>query len=189
MTIIDEKKDLRKQMLTQRAKLDKQKKTQYDQWICDSIWKIIKANNYKTVHCYLPMGTEINILPLIERMLGDNITVVTPKTLPKRKLQNLVLKSLTAIEKGVFGTSHPANANEYNGDYDLIIVPGLAFNKANYRLGYGGGYYDNFLNQHPNSYKLGIFYPFQKMEYVPLEEHDMQLDGILVDEEFDVLKN
>jgi 5-formyltetrahydrofolate cyclo-ligase len=179
MTIIEEKKRLRKQMLFERTTLDKQKKEEYDQWICQSIWEIICNHSFKNVHCYLPMGTEINISPLIEKMLNENIIVVTPKTLPKRELQNLILRSLNELEKGVFGTSHPANAKEFLGQYDLIIVPGLAFNDANFRLGYGGGYYDNFMAQYPEAYKLGICYSFQKVEHIPLETHDVKLDAIL----------
>jgi 5-formyltetrahydrofolate cyclo-ligase len=55
----------------------------------------------------------------------------------------------------------------------------LAFDAANYRLGYGGGYYDGFLRQHPEAYKLGICYPFQKVKQVPLEAHDVRLDAVL----------
>lgn len=112
-------------------------------------------------------------------MLNSKVTVVTPKTLPNRKLQHLTLKSLDEVEKGVFGTSHPANTKEYLGEYDLIIVPGLAFNDANHRLGYGGGYYDNFLTQHPLAFKLGICYAFQNVEYIPMEPHDVILDEII----------
>lgn len=179
MTIIEQKKELRKQMLFKRAKLDKQEKAQYDQWICEKLWALIRQQNYKNVHCYLPMGTEINIFPLIEKMLGEGITVITPKTLPKRRLENLILTSLQELEKGVFGTSHPANATAFFGPYDLIIVPGLAFNESNFRLGYGAGYYDNFMVEYPLAYKLGIAYPFQKVEEIPLESHDVQLDDVL----------
>ena len=113
-------------------------------------------------------------------MLTKNIKVITPKTLPKRQLENLELHALNELEKGVFGTSHPANSEIYSGNYDLIIVPGLAFDNQNYRLGYGGGYYDTFLEQHPNAFKVGIFYPFQKVSTVPKEKHDVCLDTILV---------
>ncbi|MCB0653171.1 MAG: 5-formyltetrahydrofolate cyclo-ligase [Saprospiraceae bacterium] len=181
MTITDQKKKLRKQMLLQRAKLDQQKKTKYDHWVCQSLWETIEDKGVKNIHCYLPMGTEINISPLIEKMLKEKITVITPKTLPKRKLQNLVLNSLDDLEKGVFGTCHPARSEEYLGQYDLIIVPGLAFDHSNFRLGYGGGYYDNFLGQHTKACKIGICYPYQKMEWIPLEEHDVRLDEVLWD--------
>jgi 5-formyltetrahydrofolate cyclo-ligase len=171
-------------MLLKRAKLVKPAKKKYDEWICNSLWNSIKKHNFKKVHCYLPMGTEIDIKPLINKMLQAKITVVTPKTLPKRRLQNLVLSSLNDLEKGVFGTSYPANATAFIGTYDLIIVPGLAFNRSNYRLGYGGGYYDNFMAQHPTSKKIGICYPFQIIEEIPLELHDLKIDDVLVNLEF-----
>lgn len=184
MTISNQKKILRSKMLVKRARLKKQSKKGYDNWICESLWLTIKERNYKTVHCYLPMGTEINIKPLIEKMLEENMTVVVPKTLPKPKMQNLVLRSFDNLEDGVFGTKHPANAEEFLGTYDLIIVPGLAFDKTNYRLGYGGAYYDNFLVHHSNTSKIGIFYPFQQVEKVPLEPHDIQLVEIMVNQDF-----
>ena len=96
----------------------------------------------------------------------------------------MVLNSLDDLEKGVFGTKHPTGENEFDGEYDLIIVPGLSFDRNNYRLGYGGGYYDNFMVNYPAAKKIGIFYPFQEIENVPSETHDMMLDEILVDKEF-----
>lgn len=179
MKIDEEKKTLRKVMLTKRAQFDALTKEKYDKWICGALEKMIDEKNCQTVHAYLPMGKEINITPLLEKLLSKKITVVTPKTLPKRKLENRVLTSLTDIEKGVFGTTHPTNPEEYTGTFDFIIVPGLAFDNRNYRLGYGGGYYDNFLIKHPHAFKAGIFYPFQQVEKVPTEPHDLALHTIL----------
>lgn len=183
MNISDQKKVLRGQMRAQRGELKKPVKEDYDQWVCQSIWELIEAKGYQTIHCYLPMGHEIDIIPLIEKMLDAAKTVITPKTLAKRNLRHLRLTSLAELEAGVFGTRHPAHAQEYSGAYDLIIVPGLAFDSANYRLGYGGGYYDGFLLQHPTAYKLGICYPFQRVKNVPVEAHDIQLNAVLVRED------
>ena len=180
MNILQQKKTLRAEKLKQRTQLSNSYKKEYDLWICQQLEQLIEAKNYKTIHAYLPMGKEIDITPLLENLLAKDITVVTPKTLPKRKLENRVLTSLNNIEKGVFGTTHPANPKEYKGTFDLIIIPGLAFDDNNYRLGYGGGYYDNFLINHPTAYKLGIFYPNQKVHKVPTETHDLQLDEILI---------
>ncbi|MCB0401158.1 MAG: 5-formyltetrahydrofolate cyclo-ligase [Flavobacteriales bacterium] len=171
---------MRKEMLVKRAKLDNNYKKKYDLWICNELENIIETNNYKIVHAYLPMGKEINISPLLKNLLQKNITIVIPKTLPKYQLENRILTSLTDIEKGVFGTTHPANSKEYKGNFDLIIVPGLAFDNNNYRLGYGGGYYDNFLVHYPFASKIGIFYPEQEVLKVPTEKHDIRLDKILI---------
>ncbi len=177
--ILDEKKALRKVMFGKRGALDAAIKIEYDNWICAQLEQLIVTNNYKVVHCYIPLPGEINISPLIEKLLQLKITVVSPKTLPKRKLENRILKSLSEIEVGIKGTEHPAAAIIYNGKFDLIVVPGLAFDQNNYRLGFGGGYYDNFLVTQSEAFKVGIFYPFQKVPSVPVEPHDICLDTIL----------
>lgn len=174
-----EKKELRQEMLAKRDALDATAKAQHDKRICASLAQLVEGRKMKVVHCYLPMGSEINIFPLIEQLLQKGITVVTPKALKKRQLQNLILNSLSELEDGIYGTQHPANSTEYTGQFDLFIIPGLAFDKSRYRLGYGSGYYDSFLHTQPHAYKLGICYPFQVIDTVPTEAHDVQLDDIL----------
>lgn len=177
--IREQKKALRKQMRQARRRLDPIVKKKYDNWLCHQLWQRIQQTASQKVHCYLPMESEIDIRPLIQQMLATNILVVNPKVISNRKLEHLKLDSLQAVQRGVFGTSHPAGAQVYSGSYDLIIVPGLAFDEENKRLGYGGGYYDQFLLQHPQALQIGLFYPFQKVERVPQEDHDQALDEIL----------
>ena len=83
------------------------------------------------------------------------------------------------LENFIYVPQHPANSEEYKGDYDIILVPGLAFDHQLNRLGYGAGYYDTFLNMHPASIKIGVCYPFQVIENVPTEDHDVALDVIV----------
>jgi 5-formyltetrahydrofolate cyclo-ligase len=178
--IVQIKKSLRQEMLSKRVNIAIKDKAVYDAWICDQIFEIISTRNAKVVHAYLPMGKEINITPLLKQLLKEGLKVVTPKTLPQRVLENRVLHDLNQLEDGVFGTKHPLNADVYEGTFDLAIVPGLAFDENNYRLGYGGGYYDNFLINHKSTYKVGVFYPFQKVTKVPVEPHDLRLNQIIV---------
>lgn len=180
MTITEQKHALRNFMLKSRLNFDSIEKESYDDWICAALESKINAENAKIVHAYIPMGAEINIQPLLEKLIAKGITVITPKTLPKPIMENRILTSFDELEKGIFGTTHPASPIEYNGNFDFIIIPGLAFDKNNYRLGYGGGYYDTFLAQHPTAFKQGIFYPFQEVPTVPTETHDIQLDDVLV---------
>jgi 5-formyltetrahydrofolate cyclo-ligase len=179
MDIHEQKKELRTRMFGVRKTINPEQKQQYDHWVNVSLSKLIAERNSKVVHVYIPMLNEIDIRPLIQQLLDQQITVVSPKTLPKRKLENRVLQSLEKLETGIMGTQHPADPVVYDGNIDLIIVPGMAFDTRNYRLGYGGGYYDNFIVNQPSAFKVGIFYPFQKVERVPVESHDIQLDHIL----------
>ena len=177
--VLEQKDTLRKEMYIKRARNKSELKKEYDLWICSQLEKLVVKRSVKVVHSYLPMGTEIDIRPFIKHALEKGIKIISSKTLPKRQLENLELFSLEEVEKGVFGTSHPANSSVYLGNYDLIIVPGLAFDHDNFRLGYGGGYYDAFLEQHSSAFKIGICYPFQKVVSVPKEKHDVCLDAVL----------
>lgn len=165
-------------MLQKRDQQNAAQKAAFDAAICQKLEKLVAEKKAQNIHVYIPMGAEINIVPFIEKMLAAGKTLVAPKTLPKRQLENRFLTSLQELETGIMGTQHPAKAEIYTGTFDLIVVPGLAFDAANYRLGYGGGYYDNFLAAHPEAYKVGIFYPFQEVKKVPREAHDFKLSEI-----------
>ncbi len=182
VNIPQEKKELRALMFQQRNLLTDAFKKQYDLKVCSYLIDLVSNNSMQIVHCYLPFAGEIDIKPFIQFLLDAKITVVVPKTLPKRILENRILKSLDSadIEVGIKNTLHPKNPVPYTGEFDLVVIPGLACDQNNFRLGYGGGYYDNFLIQHPHAFKLGIFYPFQQLENIPLEEHDQKLDEILI---------
>lgn len=176
---MQEKADLRKVMLTKRDALPEADKHELDKKINAAIMDVVTATQPRVVHCYIPMGSEIDIKPVINHLLDNKVTVIAPKALKKRQLQNLVLHSLQELEDGIYGTQHPAGGNEYNGPIDLFIIPGLAFDRNNYRLGYGSGYYDTFLHNEQNAYRLGICYPFQVVDTVPTEPHDEQLSAIV----------
>lgn len=166
-------------MLEQRRELDPGFKLSFDRAVCEKLEELILEKDFRVVHAYIPIAGEINITPLLESLLQRGLKVVCPKTLPRRKLENRVLHSLSELETGIMGTKHPLEAEVYEGPYDLIIVPGLAVSNDLYRVGYGGGYYDNFLADHPEALKVGVFYPFQRMDTVPTEPHDVRLDMAL----------
>ena len=174
-----EKQRLRNTMLEQRDKLPRKDLKVYSENICQQLWALIEQKNLRTIHSYLPMGSEVNTIPLLQKALDKGLTVVVPKTLRKRKMQNLVLKDLKNMELGIFNTYHPKEASEYKGEYDLIIVAGLLFDRRGFRVGYGGGYYDTFLANQKHALKVGVCYPFQTTESVPIEAHDIRLDLFL----------
>ncbi len=179
ITIKEQKQNIRQSMLEQRNNMPRLLRNEYSGKICDQLWKIIEENNLQVIHSYLTMGSEVNVLPLLQKALDAGLTVVVPKTLKKRQMQNLMLNDLKNMEAGIFGTYHPKDTAEYTGHYDLIIVAGLAFDEKGYRVGYGGGYYDTFLVGQPNARKIGVCYPFQQLEEVPVEPHDVRLDDLI----------
>ena len=177
---MDQKYELRKLLLAQRSLIMPFQKQQWDLSITAQLKVLLNNHKPKVVHSYISMQNEVNVLPIINWLLDAGIKVVCPKSLPKRTLENRELTSLNLLESGMYGTQHPALPRVYSGSYDLILVPGLAFDKQGFRMGYGAGYYDTFLAQHPESYKVGVCYPFQLVDEVPTEPHDAQLNEILI---------
>lgn len=174
-----DKQLIRKQVQNKRDSLSLTEKSTLDRNLCNILIKLIDAKKTKVVHTYLPIKSEVNIYPVIDYMLSNNITVVAPKALPGMEMSNLILSSLSDLENGVFGTKHPTGNNIYHGQYDIIIVPGLAFDKNNNRIGYGGGYYDMFLKSNQKALKVALAYPFQVFNEIPFEFHDEKLDLII----------
>ena len=84
----------------------------------------------------------------------------------------------TQFAEGDFHIMEPQN-HPYTGSFDLIVVPGMAFDAAGHRLGRGRGYYDRFLCQHPQVKKIGLCFDFQKVPMVPTEPFDIVMDEVL----------
>ena len=84
----------------------------------------------------------------------------------------------TAFAVGDFNILEPKN-EPYTGGFDLIIVPGVAFDPKGNRLGRGRGYYDRFLCQHLNVKRIGICFDFQMVEAIPTEPFDIRMDEVI----------
>lgn len=84
----------------------------------------------------------------------------------------------TSFAVGDFNILEPQN-EPYKGDFDLIIVPGIAFDRKGNRLGRGRGYYDRFLCQHLDVKRIGICFDFQLLEEIPTEPFDITMDEVI----------
>ncbi len=84
----------------------------------------------------------------------------------------------TTFAVGDFNILEPQN-EPYTGDFDLIVVPGVAFDRRGNRIGRGRGYYDRFLNQHLEVKRIGICFDFQLVDEVPTEPFDIKMDEVI----------
>lgn len=137
---------------------------------------------------YWPIGTEFDVGPLLT-YLAKTHTIVLPVT-PRDRLQ-LTFRRWTPdadMERGPFGTYHPVG--EAGGGVaasvpNVILVPLLAWTRAGHRLGYGGGYYDATLRalraENPALRAVGVGYDGQRVDTLPIEDHDEALDFMLTE--------
>jgi len=94
---------------------------------------------------------------------------------------DIIPVELTADCEMVEGDFHilEPESHPYTGPLDLIVVPGMAFDREGHRLGRGKGYYDRFLIKYPDVKTIGICFDFQLLESVPAEPHDQVIGEIL----------
>lgn len=180
----EQKRKIREVMTDKRDHLGSEWKKNYDNNIVEELIGLVEKYNYQIIHTYIPYRSEIDIKAFIQYLLDSNRTVVVPQTLKNGALKHHILTSLDSLKQGEYGTSYSSSNQEYTGSYDLVIVPGLAFDPKHYRLGYGGGYYDRFLTTIPNSFTLGLAYPFQVINELPTDDFDVHLDEVLLVSEY-----
>ena len=135
--------------------------------------------NAKTIYGYLPYNQEVRTVPMLEQALKDGKKVAVPKVYGD-EMKFLYLDDLSKVSKGYAGIPEPiADEPVADDETALVLMPGLAFDPAGHRIGYGGGFYDKFLAAEPNHPTLALCYEFQMLPELHTEEHDIPVDTVL----------
>lgn len=178
-TIREKKKALRQQMIALRDAIAPAEHAGMSAAIRTELLHLIRERKVRVLHCFLPMGSEVDLYPLLDELLEQGVVIYAPKSLKGRVLENYRYMGQHHLVPGVFGTRHPAGNEPYTGTFDMILVPGLAFTASGDRLGYGAGYYDTFLPQHPEAFTVAVCFPFQVHAQLPVEPHDHRMAQVV----------
>lgn len=135
----------------------------------------------KTLYVYLSANQEVRTDGIICQAQKDGKRVAVPKVFGK-ELRFFYLDEDTRLETGNFGIAEPVDGQEADDPTALVLLPGLAFDRAGHRIGYGGGYYDRFLARQPHHPTVALCYGFQLLGRLPTESHDIPADAVLVSE-------
>jgi len=147
-----------------------------------------KVTKNKIIGGYYPVNFEIDILEilkLLEKKIGVQISLPVIKKNNEMDFYNWSTKSLLKLNK--FGIPEPEKIKKVFPD--IIFVPIVAFDNRLYRIGYGGGYYDRYIQKLSNKkklFKIGIAHSCQKISKVPINKYDKKLDIIITEK--DILK-
>ena len=130
----------------------------------------------QTVMAYMAFGNEVSLLPLVQQSCEKRWVI--PRTIAKPE-PRLILHRYDPdrLVRHRFGMLEPdASLPEVEpGALDMVLVPGLAFDRRGYRLGFGGGFYDRFL-PHVAALKVGIVSTALIVEHVPDDRFDQRMD-------------
>ena len=172
------KSELRKQVLQEMKALPREQKQFIDQALTERVLQHPFYQEAKVIATYLSFPHEFQTQGLIEQALKDGKKVLIPKTYPKGRM-DFVLYDPQQLVKTSFGLLEPQGDLEVvePSQIDLIHVPGLAFTREGYRIGYGGGYYDLYL-EHFTGHTMSTIYPCQVQEF-NFENHDIPVQEVL----------
>lgn len=175
------KAELRKQVLQEMKAISQEQKQAINQALTERLLQHPFYQEAKVIATYLSFPHEFQTQGLIEQALKDGKKVLIPKTYPKGRM-DFVVYDPQQLVKTSFGLLEPQGNLEVvdASQIDLIHVPGLAFTIRGYRIGYGGGYYDRYLEQF-TGHTLSTVYPCQIRDFSP-ENHDIPVQEVLIDE-------
>ncbi len=148
--------------------------------------RVLASDFYRqavSVLIYVSFKKEVETAALIRKSLKDGKKVFVPH-LEGRVMKAFRVRNLAKdLKQGPYGVSQPhkpGRAAKPSG-FDIIFVPGLAFDENGGRLGRGAGYFDRYLAKAKRALKIGLAFKEQVVKKVPLEKHDVRMDFIITD--------
>lgn len=179
----EEKKALRNKILSIRDSLNNNEKELMDNKIFN---ELVNTDLYKkavNIFIYISFSNEINTRNIIEKAFEDKKNVFIPKVYKDDKsMKAIKLNSFNELKKNSMGILEPMDDSNFieKENIDLIIVPGVVFDNECNRIGYGGGYYDRYLEDiKSKGNKIALAYDLQIVDEIECESHDIKVDYII----------
>lgn len=176
------KVEIRKEITNERASLTQALKSTYDKKIIDSCLSQAYIRNCKRILAFYPMNFEPQIQLLLETLLIKGKSLYLPK-INGENLDIYQVETLSSLTQNELSVFEPNNNHkiEQNLNFDLILIPGLAFTIYGDRIGYGQGFYDRLLEK-CTGVRCAIAYEFQYNIDFEAEKHDQKMDLLITNQ-------
>jgi 5-formyltetrahydrofolate cyclo-ligase len=154
-----------------------------------AIWELLSSlqefNRAGTIAFYVSIAREgeVDTIPMIEESLALGKRICVPKVVESFGLRFFEIRSMKDLNRGSFGILEPAGVSKILPQaIDLVIVPGIAFDKSGNRLGFGKGYYDKFLSKLKGEKPIiALAFDFQIIDGIPSSKNDVRVHKIITE--------
>lgn len=184
-TIDLEKKELRRRVREELSVLSRSELIRSDDALFARFLALPQVEEAKTIFAFWGIpGKEPDTSRLIGELVRRGKTVGLPRMLPGHRMEVRRFVPDRPLVKASFGISEPGEDCPLldREDIDLVLVPAVCYDGCGYRLGFGGGYYDRWLEGF-SGVKVGLCRGAVLREAVPIEAHDARVDLLLTEEE------
>jgi 5-formyltetrahydrofolate cyclo-ligase len=181
------KKIVRKKIQEKRNSLTYHERLIGSSSIAERLMKLDCYRNSKEILAYYPFRSEIDTTIIIRKALNQGKKVILPRVRGK-KLELYYIKDLIDdLIPGSFGIMEPIASKCKIASYknvDMVLVPGVGFDRNFNRLGYGGGFYDKLLEKLPVKIpRIALAFTLQIIENIPVMAHDLKVNIIITEKE------
>ena len=174
-----DKKALRREIGRKKRAMRAEQIEAYSQELADKLYQTPEYRAARTLYAYLPYNQEVRTWQIIERAWADGKRVAVPKVYGD-EMKFLYLEDFSQIAPGGWDIPEPTfDAPVAEDASALVLMPGLAFDPAGHRVGYGGGFYDKYLQSRPGHPLVALCYPFQLFERLDVEAHDIPVNRVI----------
>jgi 5-formyltetrahydrofolate cyclo-ligase len=183
----DSKAQLRQKIKSKRDALSEMERVSLSGLVALRLLSVPGYRAARTIMAYCSYGSEVLTDELIRQALAQGKRVAVPKVVGREtcEMQVQSIRSLEDVSPGEFGIREPRkNADCAVLDpsrIDVVLVPGIAFDRQGYRIGFGKGFYDRWIRAVPAHKLVGLAYDFQVLERIPIEKHDVAVGLIVTD--------
>ena len=178
--IIDEN-TLRKKMKQKRNALTWEERERAAEDCLRQLKQVPGFEQVTWMYCYMSYLSELDTRQMIQSFLKEGKRVAVPKV-QGAEMEFYEISDLSDCVSGAYGIPEPIGNAAPVTDAGWILMPGLAFDPQGNRLGYGGGFYDKYLEKHDNLVKIALAYDFQIISSVSAEIYDKPVDYIVTPE-------
>ena len=186
-----DRQKLRTHFLAERNLLSGADRSAMSRVIIEKLVNLPVVREKSQILIYCSYLSEVETIPLLHRCLELGKRVSVPLTVPQRfeLLVVAITDPATDLLPGYKGIPEPLpSLVEHRSvppqSLEIAIIPGAVFDRAGYRLGYGGGYYDRFFAQKaPQAYRIGLAFSRQLVHRIPVLSHDIPLDMLVTEKE------
>jgi 5-formyltetrahydrofolate cyclo-ligase len=176
------KRALRRAVLAERDALPADERSAGSEAIAERFLELPEVADARTVMAFWSFGSEVDTAPLIASLRSRGATVALPR-IEGSEAVPVVATTGAAMTESSFGTMEPAEGRVLDvAELDLVVVPGVAFDRTCDRVGYGGGYYDRLLGmRREGAAAIAVAFALQIVERVPTGAIDRRIDGVVTE--------
>ncbi|MHB8128528.1 MAG: 5-formyltetrahydrofolate cyclo-ligase [Mobilitalea sp.] len=156
----------------------------YNRAIRERLFQIPRYRSSDFLFTFVSFQSEVDTIEIIRQAFLDHKKVYVPRV-EDHGMEFYEIHSLEGMTTSNFGVLEPPKKDEYRyigtKEPKLMLLPGLAFDYSGNRIGFGAGYYDQYLTAHKKEhfYNIALAYDFQVLESIPAEQFDVKADAIL----------